>query len=82
MSPSVFIETDGIVCAGHQTWGAFPALSFLPKQIARAMRAQTRGRRPADESMLIDVAAISGANQLTTAIGALADSSRAPLWPG
>lgn len=58
--------------------GSIPALSFLPKQIVLAMRAQTRGRRPADESSLIDVAAISGANRLTMAISVTADNGRAP----
>lgn len=59
--------------------GSIPALSFLPKQIAQAMRAQTRGRRPADESALIDAAAITGANQLTTAISIRARSGQ---WQG
>lgn len=46
------------------------------------MRAQTRRRRPADESALIDAAAITGANRLATAIIIVADNGRAPLWPG
>lgn len=62
--------------------GSIPALSFRPKQIAQAMRAQTRRRRPADESALIDAAAITGANRLATAISIVADNGRAPLWPG
>lgn len=57
--------------------------SFIPlKQIVQAMRAQTRGRRPVDESVLIDVAAMTRSNQLTTAISNVADNVRAPLWPG
>lgn len=57
--------------------------SFIPlKQIVQAMRAQTRGRRPVDESALIDVAAMTRSNQLTMAISIIADNVRAPLWPG
>lgn len=48
----------------------------------QAMRAQTRGRRPVDESALIDVVAMTRSNQLTMAISIIADNVRALLWPG
>lgn len=40
------------------------------------MRVQMRGRRPGDDFVLIDVAAIAKGNQLATAMGIIAD--RAP----